>query len=49
MAPSRTKRRKRDARPQGSVVKPQKREVKVCTEFTQVVALKALLRVVVLF
>jgi hypothetical protein len=49
MAPSQVKRRKKDARLQGRVVKPQKRAVKVCTEFTQLVALKALFRVAVLF
>jgi hypothetical protein len=49
MAPSRVKGRKKDARPQVSVVKPQNREVKVCTLFTQVVALQALFRVAVLF
>ena len=49
MAPSRVKRRKKDARLQGPVVKPQKRAVKVCTEFTRVLGLKALFGVAILF
>jgi hypothetical protein len=50
MAPSRTKRRKKkDARPQGPVVKHEKREVQVRTELTQVVDLNALFGVATLF